>query len=89
MTFCEAMAVTTLRYRSEIWSITTSTRKKQTAEMKFLWSAAGYTRKCHTRRTKITEELNILNVNLKIIKFRSNWKYHVQRMEDRRILKKV
>jgi hypothetical protein len=29
------------------------------------------------------------NLNAEIIKFRSQWKYHVQRVEDRRISKKI
>jgi hypothetical protein len=57
--------------------------------MKVLTSIAGYTRKDQIRNTKIREDLNILNINNKILKSRSQWKYHVQRMEDRRILKKI
>jgi hypothetical protein len=41
------------------------------------------------RNTKIREELNIFNLNYKIIKSRSQWKYPVQRMEDRRTPKKI
>lgn len=29
-----------------------------------------------------TEERNIFNLNNKILRFRSQWKYHVLRMED-------
>jgi hypothetical protein len=58
-------------------------------EMKYLNSVAGYTRKKQVRNTKIIEELNIFNLNTKVIKSRSQWKCHVQRMEDRRIPKKI
>jgi hypothetical protein len=57
--------------------------------MKFLRSVASYTRKAQIRNTKIREELNIFNLNANIIKSRSQWKYHVQRMEDSRIAKKI
>jgi hypothetical protein len=57
--------------------------KSETAEMKFLQSAASYTRRDQIRCTKIREELNIFTLNGKIIKSTSQWKYHVQQMEDR------
>jgi hypothetical protein len=57
--------------------------------MTFLRSVAGYTRKRQIRNTKIREELNIFNLNAKIIKSTSQWKYHMQRMEGRRILKTI
>jgi hypothetical protein len=61
----------------------------ETAEMKFLRNVAGYTRNDQMRRTKIREELSIFNLNAKIIKSRSQRKYHVRRMEDRRTAKKI
>jgi hypothetical protein len=39
---------------------------------------AGYTRKGQIRNTKIKEELNIFNLNTKIIKSRSQWKCNSQ-----------
>jgi hypothetical protein len=63
--------------------------KIETAEMKFLRSVAGYITKGQIRNTKIREELNIFNLNAKIIKSRPEWKYHLQRMEGRRIAKKI
>jgi hypothetical protein len=39
--------------------------------MKFFRSVAGYTRKDQKRNTKIREELNIFNLNAKIIKSKS------------------
>jgi hypothetical protein len=41
--------------------------------MKFFRSVAGYTRKDQTGNTKIREELNILNLNNKILISRSKW----------------
>jgi hypothetical protein len=43
--------------------------KLETAEMKFL----SYTWKDQTRKTIIREELNIFNLNAKIIKSRTQW----------------
>jgi hypothetical protein len=63
--------------------------KTETAEMKSLRSVASYTSYEQIRNTKIREELNIFNLNAKIIKSRSQWKYHVQQMEDRWIQKKI
>jgi hypothetical protein len=49
--------------------------------MKFLRSVAGDTRKDQIRKTKSMEELNIFNLNAKILQ--------VQRMEYMQILKKI
>jgi hypothetical protein len=63
--------VPTLTYGSEIRTITKKQEAKiETAELKFL-SVAGFTRKGQIRNTKIREELNIVNLNAKIIKSRS------------------
>jgi hypothetical protein len=72
-----------------MWAITKIQEAKiKTAEMKFLRSVAGYTRKDQMRNTKIREELNIFILKAKIITSRSQRKYHAQRMEDRRIVRK-
>jgi hypothetical protein len=76
--FCKAVAVPTLIYRSDA-----------TAELEFWRSVTGCTRKDQTRHTKVTEELNIFNLNAKSLNSRSQWKYHVQRTEDGRIQKKI
>jgi hypothetical protein len=44
------------------------------SEIKFV---AGYTRKDQIRNTRIGEKLNIFNASNKILKSRSQWKYHV------------
>jgi hypothetical protein len=88
--FYKAMAAHALTYGPKIWTLTKKQEAKiETAEMKFLRSVAGYTRKDQIKDTKIKEELNISKLNAKIIKSRSQWKYHVQRMEARRIPKKI
>jgi hypothetical protein len=70
------MAVNTLTYESEIWTITNDQETKiVTAEMKFLMRVAGYTRKDQIRNTEIREEPSIFNLNAKIIKSRSQRKY--------------
>jgi hypothetical protein len=79
------MAVPVVTYGSEIWIINHQNNRNQnfeTAEITFLWSAAGYTRRDQIRNTKIGEELNVFNLNNKFIKLRSQWKYHFIRMED-------
>jgi hypothetical protein len=63
--------------------------KIESAETKFLRNVASYTREDPIRNTRIREELNILNLNNKNLKSRSHWKFHVLRMEDRRIPKKI
>jgi hypothetical protein len=45
--------------------------KIETAEIKLLRSVAGSTRKDQIRNTKIKEEVNIFNLNAKIIKSRA------------------
>jgi glutathionylspermidine synthase len=60
------MAVYTFTYGSETWIIQQQ-QKLETAEMKFLKSVAGYTRKDQIRNTKIREEMSIINLNSKIL----------------------
>jgi hypothetical protein len=84
------MAVPTLTYGSKTWPTTkTQEAKIETAEIKFLRRVAGYTRRDQIKNNKIREELNIFNLNAKIIKSRSQRKYHVQQMDNRRTPKKI
>jgi hypothetical protein len=46
--------------------------KIETAEMKIFISVAAYTRKDQIRNTKVREELDILNLNNKILKSKSH-----------------
>jgi hypothetical protein len=62
--------------------------KIETEKMKLL-SVAGYTKEDQIRNTDLRVKLNIFDLNKEILKSRSQWKYHVQRMEDRRIPKKI
>jgi hypothetical protein len=89
--FYTATATPTLKYGSVIWTIRKKNQeaKVETTEMKFLKNVAGYIGKDQIRSTKIREELNIFNLNAKVIKSKSTWLYHVQRMEEKRIPKKV
>jgi hypothetical protein len=54
-----------------------------------LRNVAGYIRKYQTLNNINREELKIFNLNAKILKSRSQWKYHVHRVEDERIPKKT
>jgi hypothetical protein len=63
--------------------------KIEAAERKFLKIVAGYARKDQIRSTKIGEELSIFNLNDTIIKSRSQLKYQVQQIKDRRIPNKI
>jgi hypothetical protein len=90
MKFNIFVAVLTLTCGSEILiERTKEAAKAETAEMKSLRCVAGCTKKDQIRNTKIMEELNIFYLNNKILKFSLQWKYHVQRMKDWRIPKKI
>jgi hypothetical protein len=58
------MIVPMLTYASENWTINLSEKKKiESAEMKFLRAAAGYTLIDQKRSTDIRLELKIFNLN--------------------------
>jgi tRNA threonylcarbamoyladenosine modification (KEOPS) complex Cgi121 subunit len=70
------MAVPALTNRSKIWTTTKKQKAKiEIAEMKLL---RGCIWKNQIRNTKIREELNIVILNAKIIKSRSQWKHNMQ-----------
>jgi hypothetical protein len=76
------MTVPTFTYESQIWSLTIKQEARiETAEMNFLRSVADCKRTDQIN-SKITEELNIFNLNDKILNLRSQWKNHVLQMED-------
>jgi hypothetical protein len=54
----------------------------RTTEIKFFRNVADYTMNNQIRNTKVREELNIFNLNAKIIKSISQWVHHMQRMKD-------
>jgi hypothetical protein len=57
--------------------------------MKSLRTAAGYIRKNQLRNSKIKEKLSIFNIYANFMTSKSQWKYHAQRREDRRIAKEA
>jgi hypothetical protein len=63
--------------------------KTETAKFGILEGCISYTRKDQIGTIIIREELNTFNLNNKILKSRSQWKYRVQRMEDKLIPKKI
>jgi hypothetical protein len=63
--------------------------KTESTGLKFLSSVGGFKRKGQIRNTKIREDLTIFNLNNNITKPISQWKHHVQRLEGRRIPKKI
>ena len=84
--FYKTMAVPTLMYGSEVWSLTTTQYKRlEAAEMKLLRPVAGYTLLDHKRNEDIREEINITSVVDKIIEYRNNWYGHITRMPPNRI----
>jgi hypothetical protein len=88
--FYKVMAIPTLTYSSETWTLTKKQRQKiETAEMKFLRNVAGYTLKDQIRNTVIRNELKIFSVNNRIQNNRLNWIHHVARMEPERIPKQL
>jgi hypothetical protein len=72
------MAVPTLTYASENWTISRSDKKKiDSAEMKFLRSVAGYTVLDQKRSTDISSELKIFNLTGRIEKQKENCHEHI------------
>jgi hypothetical protein len=68
-----------LIYRYKIWAITkTQEETIETKGMRFLRSVGGCTRKERIRSNGIREELNFLNLNARMIKSTSQWKYYLQ-----------
>lgn len=84
--FYKVMAVPTLTYASENWTLNRSDRRKiETAEMKFLRSIAGVTILDRRRNEDIRKDLKIFNLTNRIESMRNNWYEHVRRMPTDRI----
>ena len=49
---------------------------------------AGYTLRDEKRSSDISEQLSIFNINVKLTQYKINWREHIQRMDDTRLLKK-
>ena len=88
MKLYKTMAVPTITYGSETWTMTAKhTARIQTAEMNFLRPIAGYQRIDRKQNKDIRQQLNIEELNTTIAKYRTNWKQHLIRMTDDRIPK--
>jgi hypothetical protein len=81
------MAVPTLTYGYEIRKQQKNRKQKLKLQKRNSWVQQA-TQGRQVKHPKIREELNVFNLNTKIIKSRSRWKYNVQRMEGMRILEK-
>ena len=80
------MAVPTLLYGSEIWTLGSKDLSRiQAAEMKFLRSIKGCTILDKIRNEDIRRELKIFCVKDKIQEYRQDWLDHVQCMPRRRL----
>ena len=49
---------------------------------------AGYTLWDKKRSSDIRERLGVFNINDKLTQYKINWREHIQRMNDNRLLKK-
>lgn len=86
----KSMAIPTLTYGSETWTITKQYHTKiQSSEMKFVRSIAGYTKMDKKYNEDIRQELKVEDINSTIAGYREKWLQHVQRMETNRIPKMV
>ena len=72
--FYKVMALPTLLYGSENWTVTKGQASRiQAAEMRFLRHVAGYTLRDHRRNTDIRQELSIVSILDRIAKYWLNW----------------
>jgi hypothetical protein len=80
------MAISTLLYGSECWTLTKRQKSRpEAAEMHFLRSVAGYRLIDHRRNKDIREELQIMDINSRIKDYQIKWLQHLERMEQNRI----
>ena len=80
------MAVPTLTYMCENWTINRSYRRRiETAEMKFLRSVAGYTILDKKYSQEIRDGLKIDNLMERIDKTKQNWYEHIKIMNPSRL----
>ena len=83
------MAVPVLMYGSENWSLNRSDKKEvDAAEMRFFKTNGRIYTLGQKRSTDIREQLGIFNINDKLTQYKINWRKHIQRMDDNRLLKK-
>ena len=84
------IAVPVLMYGSGNWSLNRSVKWKiEAAEMRpFKASVRIYTLGQKKRTSDIRVQLGIFNINDKLTEYKINWREHIQRMDDNRLLKK-
>jgi hypothetical protein len=86
--FYKIMAIPTLLYGSDCWTLTKRQKRKlEAAEIRFLRSVAGYRLIDHRRNEDIREELQIIDINSGIKDYQIKWFQHFERMEQNRITK--
>ena len=61
--------------------------KIEPAEMRFLRSMAGYILWDKKRNSDIREQLGIFIINDKLTQYKIDWREHIQRMDDNRLIK--
>ncbi|XP_054710426.1 uncharacterized protein LOC129220111 [Uloborus diversus] len=84
------MAVPTLLYDSETWTMNSQTTNRiQTAEMRFLRAVKHCTILDKIRSEDIRKELQIYSLNGKITDYRIKWRDHVRRMPSGRLPRAV
>jgi hypothetical protein len=84
------LAVPTLIYGSEIWTLGKQDKTRlTTSEMKFLRKTAGYTLMDHKQNEEIIKELQVAPIINKIQNYKTKCIQHVSRMDDQRYPKKM
>ena len=75
------MAVPVLMYGSENWPLYRSDKRKiEAADMRFLRPTAGYTLWDKKRSIDIREQLEMFNINEKLMQYKINWRKQIQRL---------
>jgi hypothetical protein len=88
--FYKVMAVPVLLYGCENWALNRVDRRKiESTEMKFLRRVAGYTLRDEVRYATKREELQIFNIDGRILSRKIEWHEHLSRMEQQRIAQQV
>jgi ABC-type ATPase involved in cell division len=82
MKIYNTLAIPTLIYGREIWTLTQDKSRLKASEIKFLRRTAGYTLLDHKKNENILQELNTTPVLENITKYRHNWAKHVHRMNN-------
>jgi hypothetical protein len=77
------LAVPTLTYCSEIWTLRKQDKTRLTkSEIIFLRKTARYTLMDHKQNEEIIQELQIATIINKIQNYKTKWIQHVSRMDD-------